>query len=406
MSTAQPGIFAKMSRIPSRSLALAAVAGGLAILFVGATLPTPLYPLYGRAFGFGGITLTLIYAVYVLGNLIALLFFRRLSDQIGRRVATMPAIGFGVLSTFVFLFADSTAWLFAARVLSGLATGFRAGTATVWIAELQPRDNKAAAASLATAANFAGLAIAPLLAGALAQLAPWPLRLSYVVYLTMLLAVGAAVLMAPETVKDRTSRLRDLALRPRLGVPREIRLSFMAPAATAFATFALIGFYAALAPSLLRESLRQTSPVVAGGVVFELFLVAAVVAAMAGKLSERSAMLCGLALLLPSLALLVTAQLARSLLLISLAAACGGVSAALGYRGSLAVINRIAPNDRRSEVVSGYLIAVYLGNSLPVIGIGLLSAVIGATVAHVLFATAIALLAAGALVTGIRYVPR
>jgi hypothetical protein len=37
---------------------------------------------------------------------------------------------------------------------------------------LQPRDDKAAAASLATAANFAGLAIAPLLADALAQLAP------------------------------------------------------------------------------------------------------------------------------------------------------------------------------------------------------------------------------------------
>jgi hypothetical protein len=33
MSTAKPGISAEMSRVPSRSLALAAVAGELAILF-------------------------------------------------------------------------------------------------------------------------------------------------------------------------------------------------------------------------------------------------------------------------------------------------------------------------------------------------------------------------------------
>jgi MFS family permease len=136
--------------------ALAVVATELAIMFFGATLPTPLYRLYRLAFGFGGITLTLIYAVYVLGNLVALLFFGRLSDQIGRRPATFPAIGFGVLSTLTFLFADGTIWLFAARVLSGFATGLAAEAATAWIAEFQPQGDKTAAASIASAANFAG----------------------------------------------------------------------------------------------------------------------------------------------------------------------------------------------------------------------------------------------------------
>jgi MFS family permease len=150
--------------------ALAVVATELAIMFFGATLPTPLYPLYRLAFGFGGITLTLIYAVYVLGNLVALLFFGRLSDQTGRRPATLPAIGFGVASALTFLFADAAIWLFAARVLSGFATGLAAGAATAWIAELQPQGGKAVAASIASAANFAGLALAPLLAGALAYL--------------------------------------------------------------------------------------------------------------------------------------------------------------------------------------------------------------------------------------------
>src|SRR5271156_1208957 len=91
-----------------RYFALAIVATELAVMFVGAIMPTPLYPLYRMEFGFSGVTLTLIYAVYVLGNLAALLFFGRLADQIGRRNATLPAIGVGIASAVAFALADST----------------------------------------------------------------------------------------------------------------------------------------------------------------------------------------------------------------------------------------------------------------------------------------------------------
>jgi hypothetical protein len=86
-------------------------------------------------------------------------------------------------------------------------------------------------------------------------------------------------------------------------------IAFAAPAVTAFATFALIGFYAALIPDLLRDSLGQSSPLMARLVVFGLFGVAAAMAAMTAKLSEWAAVLSGLALLPPALAILVAAQL-------------------------------------------------------------------------------------------------
>src|SRR5215471_387592 len=111
-------------------IALTAVAAMLGIMFVGAILPTPLYPLYRQAFGFSGVTLTLIYAVYVLGNVTALLLFGRLADQIGRRAASLPAIGVGIASTLAFGLATGTPWLFAARALSGFSTGLAAGAAT------------------------------------------------------------------------------------------------------------------------------------------------------------------------------------------------------------------------------------------------------------------------------------
>src|SRR5215475_8933360 len=114
---------------PTRAItgAMIVVAAALGVMFVGPTLPTPLYPIYRSSFDFGKLTLTLIYAIYVLGNLAALLVFGRLSDQIGRRMVTLPAIGIGVLSVVTFFFAEGVGWLLAARVLSGLATGLASG---------------------------------------------------------------------------------------------------------------------------------------------------------------------------------------------------------------------------------------------------------------------------------------
>ena len=384
--------------------ALTMVAVALAVMFVGAIMPTPFYPLYQHAFGFSGVTLTLIYAVYVLGNLVALLFFGRLADQVGRRSAMLPAIGFGIASTVVFAAAAGTAWLFAARALSGLSTGLAAGAATAWIADLYTGSGNGAAARIAASANFFGCAAGPLFGGLLAQFAPWPLRLPYLVYLVFLSAVAVAILFVPETVTN-AKRFREAALRPRLGVPRPIRLQFVSPAVSGFATFSLIGFYAALIPNLLGESLHQSAPTVAGAIVCEVFGIAAITILSTAWLGSQAAMFSALALLLPAAWLLVGAELARSLPLLLFAAALCGVAGGLGYRGSLEVINRIAPADRRSEVVSSYLIALFAGNSLPVIGIGVLSAIAGALTAHVTFAAVITVLAAIAAWTGVTYAP-
>jgi MFS family permease len=378
----------------------------LAALFIGATLPTPLYPIYRRDFGFSEIMLTLIFAVYVVGNLAALFLVGRLSDQAGRRKVMLLAIGTGMASTIAFVVANSVAWLFIARVLTGFASGVGAGTATAWIAELHPRASKAAATRIACTANFIGIAIGPLLAGLLAQYAPLPLRLAWFVNLAVLAAIALPTLAIAETVPETVDRVSDLSLRPRLGVPADIRLQFLSPAVTAFAIFAVMGFYAALIPNMLAEALHLGAPAIAGAIVFALFAVATLTTVLTGEMTSRSTMLSGLVLLFPSLLLLVLAERTESMLTLVLAAACGGVCAALGYRGSLEVVNRIAPDERRAEVISTYLITVYAGNALPVIGVGVLSAWTGAEAAHRVFAAVIAVLAAAALLTGAKYAPR
>ncbi len=381
------------------------VALGLAVMFVAATLLTPLYPLYQRSFRFSEVTLTLVYAIYVLGNLGALFFFAQLSDQAGRRFIVWPAIGIALASTLAFGLATGVAWLFVGRALSGFATGLASSAMAAWIAELQPQGGSQAGAVTASAANFTGLAIGPWFGAVPAQLGLYPLHLPFAVYVAVLVATGIALSRVPETVGHPRHDLRELSLRPRFGVPRDILASFVSPAVTAFLTFALFGFYAALIPGLLAHALKETRPAVTAMVVCVLFAVAAVVTPLTSRVPSRTAMLCGLGLFPPAAVLLVMAEHWQSMAVLITASVLAGGAGSLGYRGSLAVVNRIAPAERRGEVVATYLIMMFCGNSLPVIGIGLLSSKAGATMAHIAFAALIAALAILGLVVGWRYAP-
>jgi MFS family permease len=386
-----------------RTAATGAVAAMIGVLFAGSTVVTPLYIIYKQQFGFSQISLTLIYAVYVVGNLTALLLFGRLSDQIGRRPVAALSMGLAIASAIVFLFAHGIASLYVGRILSGLAIGIGAGTGTAWLAELITDESKSRATVIATSANFTGLGVGALVAGLLAEYAAWPLQLPYVVYLLTLLLVAALVWFARETVLQPRPSMQDVSIAPRVSVPPAIRAQFIAPAVTGFGAMALVGFYAALAPTVLADQLHVTNHAIAGAIFLELAVVVAGAIVVTQSLSSRAAMLLALALMLPSVALLLAAQLTGSMLVLVIATATCAVAGGLGYRGSLQVANQIATQDRRAEIVSSYFICVFAGNALPVIGVGVISTLAGPIAASLAFAATITAFALLALYFGTRY---
>ncbi|TIW95974.1 MAG: MFS transporter, partial [Mesorhizobium sp.] len=192
--------------------------------------------------------------------------------------------------------------------------------------------------------------------------------------------------------------LRRISLRPQFSVPEEIRARFVAPAVTGFGAMALVGFYAALAPSILAQQLHETNHAVAGALFFELAIVTAISIVVLMHMKSHKAMLAALALMIPSVLLVVAAQMLASMVLMIAATACCGVVAALGYRGGLQVVNEIAPPQRRAEVVSSFFICCFVGNALPVIGLGIVSTYASSVAASLAFAgmiVAFALLALG-----------
>jgi MFS family permease len=382
------------------------VASLVAVMFIATTLPTPLYVIYEHKFGFSRVTLTLIYAVYVVGNLLALLLLGRTSDIIGRRKVSLAAIAVAAVSTLFFLFAQGTLLLFCARIFNGVAVGLTAGTATAWITELDPNQNRARAAVITTASNFLGLALGSLLAGGLAQYEPWPLRLTFVVYLAFLAVLTVLIARTHETVSRPQGGLNGLLAWPRLGVPSGLEARFISPALTVFGGMALAAFYAALIPSILAENLGEPNHAVAGLVVAEFAAIVAITIVLTRRLGSRTAMLSGLALLPLGLALLVAAQSVGSVSVLLVGTVASGISCALGYRGSLQVVNEIAPSDRRAEMVSTYFVVGFAGNALSVIGVGIISSFVSPLTASAVFAVTIAVFAVAALLVARRYLPK
>ncbi len=282
------------------------LAGGvvIAILFMGSTLLTPLYELYRSTYGFSSFVLVLLYAVYVIGNLLALFVFGRLSDQVGRKPVIFAALGLAILSGALFLIAANLGWLFVARIISGLAVGIGSGAATAWITEFTPTEHRAGAAAVMTGFNFIGLALGPLLSGALAQYASHPLRLPFLAYLLLLTFTAALAVAQPETLGARSRP----TIGARLGLPPESRAAFVAPAASGFAAMAVVGFYAALGPTIIRNDLGIANHLVASAIVAELFLVAAVLIFATRHWPARKTMLTGLAATPVGMILLIVAQ--------------------------------------------------------------------------------------------------
>ncbi len=114
------------------------------------------------------------------------------------------------------------------------------------------------------------------------------------------------------------------------------------------------------------------------------------------QLTSRAGLLVGLGLLPAGLVLFVLALPAASLALFMVGIVIGGFGVGLAFKAALALVSKLAPDAQRGEVVSSFFVASYLGITLPVIGVGVLTSLASTFAAAVTFAVVVALLAATA----------
>lgn len=347
----------------------------LASILVGflaaSSAPSPLYALYRDSWGFSALTLTLVFASYAFALLSTALLFGTFSDHRGRREVVLLALVLEIASTVLFWQADSVAWLFAARIVQGLATGIATSVLSAALIDLHPERG----ALVNTVAPMLGMSIGALGTSALVQFAPTHTALVFELLLVLFVLQTLAAVFLPETVVRRPGAWR--SLRPRIAIPASSRATLVRILPLNTALWALGGFYLSLGPTLARVITGSHAPVVGGALICALVLTSAVAIVFVRARPPRKVLLLGTVALVLGLAITLAGVALHSSVAFFAGTVVAGVGFGSGFNGSLRSLVGTATPAERGGLMSGFFVLSYLAFSLPAIVAGLAAGIFG-----------------------------
>ncbi|QQD29371.1 MFS transporter [Pseudomonas simiae] len=381
-----------MSNPISQRSSLVFLAITLLTFLAASSAPTPLYHLYQEGLHFSAGMLTLIFGVYALSLLVALLTVGSLSDHLGRKPVIFTALILNMLAMLLFINEGSVAWLIAARTLQGFATGM--ATAVLGAALLDTDRQQGPLVN--SVAPLLGMACGAMGSSLLVEFAPLPTQLIYCTLLVLMLLQAVYVWRLPESVSRIPGALA--SLRPTLHVPPQARRALWLSLPVDVAVWAMGGFYLSLAPSLVRTATGSTSNLIGGGLVAVLTVSGALMIFTLRNRPADKVLRLGAGLLAVGVALILTAVHSASVLLFFIATLIAGSGFGAGFLGALRSVVPLALPHERAGLMSAFYVLSYLAFCLPSLLAGNLIRRFGLIVTTDGYGAVLILLALGALV--------
>jgi MFS family permease len=346
------------------------VAATTAALLAASSAPSPLYPVYQAEFGFSSITLTAIFAAYVLALLASLLTVGRLSDYLGRRPVLAVALLVEAAAMAVFLDAHGVVALYAARLVQGFATGAAIGVLGAYLLDLQPATGSRLGSLVNSAAATGGLGIGAVLSGTLIQYGPHPTRLVFAILTGTFVLLALATAVLPETVDRKAGALA--AMRPQVSVPSAARRAFVRAVPTMASTWMLGGLMFSVGGSLLSAIFDQRNHAIVGLVLGVFAGSAAISSLVLRDRTPQDMERRGTALLVAGALLFVLALVSTSLTVFVVAALLAGTGFGPAFLGSFRTVSQLAEPHERAALISAIYVVSYLAFSIPALVAGLL----------------------------------
>ena len=172
----------------------------------GATQLTPLFPTYVEREILTPFTLTVVFAVYVVGALGLMWLGGSLSRKFGRRMLLGVALAAIVLADVAFYFAEGLPLLMLGRFLSGAGVGVFVAIGSLALIDQLGEEHEEAGALLAACANVGGLTIGSILAGFVAEVATQPLRMPFLVHFVLIVVAFGGLMLSARTLASDSSR--------------------------------------------------------------------------------------------------------------------------------------------------------------------------------------------------------
>lgn len=173
-----------------KNIALAIVTLAIFVDILIYSLIIPLLPQFVRKLSLSENTANLLYGSYAWGGLLILPLAGWASDRFGRRKPMIWGLIGLLLSTFLFMWSDSIAWLVVARILQGISAIFNWTAGLALLADFFPKEERGKAMGIAFSGTSVANLIGPPLSGWLFDLGglTWPFIFAAILVVIDLLA--------------------------------------------------------------------------------------------------------------------------------------------------------------------------------------------------------------------------
>lgn len=357
---------------------------------------TPLYRLYQESMHLTPLMITLVFAVYAISLLAALLTIGGLSDYVGRRPVILGGLLVNAVAMMLFSYATDVGDLILARAVQGLCVG--ASTTTLGAAILD--SDRQRGPLLNSVSAFIGLMVGALGAGLLVTFAPDPFHLVYEVLFAITVVLIVLLWFMPETVSRKPGALA--SLRPNVRVPVQSRAALLLVAPATIASWALGGFYLSLMPTIVAVTMGVSAPWVGGVVVAVLMMTGAVSVGVLRQLPARRLLVIGTISLSLGVAVTLLGIQHHSTVMLFLGTTIAGIGFGSSFAGVLSTLLPTAEAHQRAGLLATFYVISYLAFSLPALAAGVSVPFVGLAVVAYVYGAVVIVLAITSLLAALR----
>lgn len=345
--------------------------GALLVLYFASGSPISLYSMWQEELGMTHSQLSMVSMWYLLGTVIPLLFFPRISDHLGRRPATVMILMVSVCGAATFSMISNPEMIMVGRLIQGIASGLGSSTVAAYVVDLSADMPKWVGPMITSSAPTLGLSTGAFVSGGVITYAGTTPQAYFQAIVVLIVVIAVIVVFARETMDRKPGLLRSLI--PRITLPRNSGRLYAACAMLFIGTWAGGGFGQSFSATIVSEQFGYHNSFIAAAVFTSLLLPNVVGSFFAKRFDCRIAQRYSMAIYLVCLAMMyVSLAYLDSLLLYCLFSVVAAVFQGLGFTAGVTELIGRASKDERAGTFSTIYLTSYGGAAIPNLVIGLI----------------------------------
>lgn len=317
--------------------------GGLIVMYFATGVPIPMYSVWQQELGMTNSQLSFVSMFYLLGTLVPLLFFARISDHLGRRPATVLVVMVGICGAVSFMHVTSPGSVMLGRLIQGMASGFATSTVAAYIVDLSADLPRWLGPAVTSSSPNIGIVGGALASGASVEYGGVTVEAFMTMVAVILAVVIVFVVLGRETMPRSPGLLRSLV--PRITLPAGCARLFAACSMLFVGTWAIEGFSQSFSATVVTDLLGRDDVFVSSVAVVSILIPNVIGCFLANRFETRSAlrwcMLLASAGVLMMYISLVGGDLALYILFNVLVGLCEGIGFAAGVTAIIARATQI-----------------------------------------------------------------